>query len=139
MALANVGGVVDAPDLGAQELGCEIPIYGVRPDGVDENDGPPKCGGGGDDGGGTDGTGGGETGGDDTMPDDSGGKGDGGDDGGGDSGGYGVGGDGNGDLQADDGPDGCACGFRNASSSWLAIAACGLLSRRRRLSRAGER
>jgi hypothetical protein len=127
MALANVGGVVDAPDLGAQELGCEIPIYGVRPDGVDENDGPPKCGGGDDSG--TDGTGGGETGGDDTMSDDSGTT-------GGDAGDGGDGGDAGGaaDSAVDEEKAGCGCGTRGRSAGSMAIAACALLVGRRRES-----
>src|SRR6185436_15221377 len=128
MALANVGGVVDAPDLGAQELGCEIPIYGVRPEGIDENDGPPSCEskGGETDGTGDDGTGGGETGGDDTMSDDSGGD-------GGDDGGAGDGGDAGGasDSGGDEDKSGCGCGSGRASSTWLAITACALLARRR--------
>ncbi len=45
--LANVtdGFVGAAPDLGAQETGCVVPIYGVRPDGVDETNEPIGCGG----------------------------------------------------------------------------------------------
>jgi hypothetical protein len=136
MALANIGGVVGAPDLGAQELGCEIPIYGVRPDGVDENDGPPSCDDG-DDTGGTNGTGGGETGGDDTMSDDSGGGGgdvgDGGGDGGGDVGDAGE------DSGAEGEKAGCGCGTRNSRVGWLMIAACALATRRARLSRNRER
>jgi MYXO-CTERM domain-containing protein len=123
MALANLGGVVGAPDLGAQELGCEIPIYGVRPEGVDENAGPPKCGGGGS----TDGTGGGETGGDDTMIDDSGTTGgDAGD--GGDLGGAG----GTEDSASSDDKGGCGCGTRSGSAGWMAITAFALLVHRRR-------
>jgi hypothetical protein len=34
-----------APDLGAQETGCPVPIYGVRPEGVDETNEPIGCGG----------------------------------------------------------------------------------------------
>jgi MYXO-CTERM domain-containing protein len=34
-----------APDLGAQETGCPVPIYGVRPEGVDESNEPMGCGG----------------------------------------------------------------------------------------------
>ena len=33
-----------APDLGAQETGCPVPIYGVRPEGVDESNEPFGCG-----------------------------------------------------------------------------------------------
>ncbi len=33
-----------APDLGALELGCAVPIYGVRPVGVDETNEPRGCG-----------------------------------------------------------------------------------------------
>lgn len=32
-----------APDLGARELGCGAPIYGVRPDGIDESNEPIGC------------------------------------------------------------------------------------------------
>jgi MYXO-CTERM domain-containing protein len=32
-----------APDLGAEEAGCAQPIYGVRPDGVDERNAPLGC------------------------------------------------------------------------------------------------
>ena len=31
------------PDLGAQETGCGVPIYGVRPEGVDETTEPTGC------------------------------------------------------------------------------------------------
>ncbi|HEV7735389.1 MAG TPA: hypothetical protein VGR62_24665 [Candidatus Binatia bacterium] len=34
-----------APDLGALERGCPIPIYGVRPEGIDETNAPTGCGG----------------------------------------------------------------------------------------------
>jgi len=34
-----------APDLGAQETGCAVPIYGVRPEGIDESNEPVGCGG----------------------------------------------------------------------------------------------
>jgi len=33
-----------APDLGALERGCPLPIFGVRPDGVDESNEPRGCG-----------------------------------------------------------------------------------------------
>lgn len=33
-----------APDLGALESGCPAPLFGIRPEGVDENDPPPACG-----------------------------------------------------------------------------------------------
>ena len=36
------------PDIGARELGCAAPIYGVRPEGVDENSAPDGCEGGGE-------------------------------------------------------------------------------------------
>ena len=36
------------PDIGARELGCAAPIYGVRPEGVDESSPPAGCDGGGD-------------------------------------------------------------------------------------------
>jgi hypothetical protein len=32
-----------APDLGAQETGCPVPIYGVRPEGIDESNEPTGC------------------------------------------------------------------------------------------------
>ncbi len=38
------GYVGAAPDLGALERGCPLPIYGVRPDGVDESNEPLGCG-----------------------------------------------------------------------------------------------
>ncbi len=34
-----------APDLGALERGCPLPIYGVRPEGIDETNAPTGCGG----------------------------------------------------------------------------------------------
>ena len=34
-----------APDLGALELGCPIPLFGVRPAGIDETNEPTGCGG----------------------------------------------------------------------------------------------
>jgi hypothetical protein len=34
-----------APDLGAQETGCGVPIYGIRPVGTDETNELPSCGG----------------------------------------------------------------------------------------------
>ncbi len=47
MVLPNVtdGFQGAAPDLGAQETGCPVPIYGVRPEGVDESNEPIGCGG----------------------------------------------------------------------------------------------
>jgi hypothetical protein len=44
-ALPNVtdGFVGGAPDLGALERGCPLPIYGIRPDGVDESNQPIGC------------------------------------------------------------------------------------------------
>ncbi len=46
MVLPNVtdGYQGAAPDLGAQETGCPVPIYGVRPEGVDESNEPFGCG-----------------------------------------------------------------------------------------------
>ncbi len=32
-----------APDLGAQETGCAVPVYGVRPEGVDESNETLGC------------------------------------------------------------------------------------------------
>ena len=45
MAIANVtdGYHGVAPDLGAQETGCPVPIYGVRPEGVDESNEVSGC------------------------------------------------------------------------------------------------
>lgn len=45
LVLANVndGFTGSAPDLGALERGCAVPIYGVRPDGVDETNEPLGC------------------------------------------------------------------------------------------------
>src|SRR5262245_8691159 len=34
-----------APDLGAWEVGCPVPLYGVRPEGIDETNEPFGCGG----------------------------------------------------------------------------------------------
>ena len=34
-----------APDLGALETGCTVPIYGPRPEGIDESNAPTGCGG----------------------------------------------------------------------------------------------
>jgi hypothetical protein len=47
MVLPNVtdGYQGAAPDLGAQETGCPVPIYGVRPEGIDESNEPIGCGG----------------------------------------------------------------------------------------------
>jgi hypothetical protein len=47
IALPNVddGFTGTAPDLGALERGCPIPIYGVRPGGIDETNEPTGCGG----------------------------------------------------------------------------------------------
>lgn len=44
-ALANVSAVFvgGGPDLGALERGCPIPIYGIRPEGVDETNEPLGC------------------------------------------------------------------------------------------------
>lgn len=67
------GAIVGAgPDLGALELGCPTPIYGPRPDGVDETT-PTDCGGGGETTGGE--TSGGETGGGETTGGETGGGG----------------------------------------------------------------
>ncbi len=45
MVLPNVtdGYQGAAPDLGAQETGCPVPIYGVRPEGVDESSETTGC------------------------------------------------------------------------------------------------
>ena len=44
-AMPNVddGFTGSAPDLGAAERGCPLPIYGIRPDGVDERNEPRGC------------------------------------------------------------------------------------------------
>jgi hypothetical protein len=41
----NDGFTGAAPDLGALEVGCPIPLFGVRPEGVDETNAPIGCGG----------------------------------------------------------------------------------------------
>ncbi len=41
----NDGFTGAAPDLGAVERGCPIPLYGVRPEGIDETNEPFGCGG----------------------------------------------------------------------------------------------
>ncbi|HLK12926.1 MAG TPA: hypothetical protein VKW76_16240 [Candidatus Binatia bacterium] len=41
----NDGFTGAAPDLGALEVGCPIPLYGVRPEGIDETSEPYGCGG----------------------------------------------------------------------------------------------
>jgi hypothetical protein len=43
MANVNDGFTGSAPDLGALELGCPLPIFGVRPDGIDETNEPIGC------------------------------------------------------------------------------------------------
>ena len=57
LVLANIndGYTGAGPDLGALELGCASPIYGVRPEGVDETNEPLGCGSPQDAGTGTDG------------------------------------------------------------------------------------
>ena len=47
LVLANVNDTftATAPDLGALERGCPLPIYGVRPPGFDETNEPTGCGG----------------------------------------------------------------------------------------------
>ena len=45
--LANLNDAAPGgPDIGALELGCAAPLFGVRPEGVDENTQPPGCEGG---------------------------------------------------------------------------------------------
>ena len=112
-----------APDLGALELGCPTPIYGVRPEGVDETSEPSGCGsspgtGGGGGGGGAPGTGGSSAG----------------------AGGGGAGttsGGGANIAEGDEGGCGCRAAPRGAPSWWLlalagAPLALGRLRRRRR-------
>jgi hypothetical protein len=41
----NDGFTGSAPDAGAWEVGCPVPLYGVRPDGIDETNEPFGCGG----------------------------------------------------------------------------------------------
>ena len=41
----NDGFTGGAPDLGALERGCPVPLYGVRPEGIDETNEPFGCGG----------------------------------------------------------------------------------------------
>jgi hypothetical protein len=45
LVLPNVtdGFTGTAPDLGALERGCPLPIYGVRPAGIDESNEPLGC------------------------------------------------------------------------------------------------
>jgi len=43
MANVNDGFTGSAPDLGALELGCPLPIFGVRPGGIDETNAPIGC------------------------------------------------------------------------------------------------
>jgi MYXO-CTERM domain-containing protein len=129
-----------APDLGALELGCPLPIYGVRPEGTDESNEPLGCGGtivpGGDsgvdaspgDGGGTDGGGlDGSTGGDASRPDGS---------TGGDGGPESDSGDGSGSSESSSGC-GCTTPSSTGEASWAAIAGVVALSlvRRRRWRR----
>jgi hypothetical protein len=47
MVIANVtdGFTGTAPDMGAWEVGCPTPLYGVRPEGIDETNEPFGCGG----------------------------------------------------------------------------------------------
>jgi hypothetical protein len=47
LALPNVndGSTGSGPDLGALERGCPVPLYGVRPEGIDETNEPYGCGG----------------------------------------------------------------------------------------------
>jgi hypothetical protein len=41
----NDGFTGAAPDVGAWEVGCPLPLYGVRPEGIDETNEPVGCGG----------------------------------------------------------------------------------------------
>jgi MYXO-CTERM domain-containing protein len=107
-----------APDLGAYEVGCLVPTYGPRPNGVDESNAPAACGASippsGDGGGGGDGGAGGDGG-----------------IGGGDGG---LGGDGgaNGDNGGDSGGCGCRAAPASGGAATLAIAIAALLVARRR-------
>ncbi len=94
-----------APDLGALEFGCPLPMYGPRPDGVDESNSSDACGT-------TSGGDGGTTG-----------------DGGGDAGKFG---DDGGTNPGE--PSGCGCTTVDARSStgWLAVVAAVLATFRRR-------
>ena len=123
-----------APDLGAQETGCPVPIYGVRPEGVDETNEPTGCGGppnpGGDAGPGA-GDGGGSSGGSGSSGASSGGSGSGGSSGassgGGDAGA-------NGDQPGSKSGCGCVAVGQGDAPSILALgalAALGLIASRR--------
>ena len=43
LADVNDGFQGSAPDLGALERGCALPIYGIRPEGIDETNEPLGC------------------------------------------------------------------------------------------------
>lgn len=123
VGLANINADFEGagPDLGAQERGCPIPVYGPRAQGVDESNYDPTCSGegGGGEGGGTPGAGGGPAG------------------GGAQGGGAESSGGGSADDSDGDGADdGCGCavvGARDGAGAWLfAFAAVGLFVGRRR-------
>jgi hypothetical protein len=104
-----------APDLGAQETGCPVPIYGVRPEGIDETNEPTGCGGppnpGGDGG-----AGGGDSGGSGSGGSSSGSGG-----GGGDAGSSRDGGAGEAGAQPGS-KSGCGCSaVGSAEASWIAM------------------
>jgi hypothetical protein len=117
-----------APDLGAAELGCAVPIYGVRPEGVDESNEPVGCAGtnGGGGGGDSDGGGGGPN--------------------GGGPGADGGGAPGGGDAAAgpgDGGSTGCGCRLASRSGTGALAALAGALgafalAARRRRERGGR-
>jgi MYXO-CTERM domain-containing protein len=147
LALPGLAGAIAGagPDLGAQELGCAAPIYGPRPDGVDEATPMADCGG---SGGETDGetgeetsgeTGGGETGGETggatTGEEPTTGApttGDGGTSGGAGTGGPTTSGADTGAATGGEGGDsGCGC-RSGGGGGLLALGLLGLLRRRRR-------
>lgn len=118
------------PDMGALEVGCPEPIYGPRPDGVDETNEPRGCPMPGGDGGVV-------SGGDSGVSTDGGGSGSSGGSGGsGSSGGVGDGG-GNGASGGSGSSSGCGCRTGDAGAGvlgpWLTASAIALaLARRRR-------
>jgi MYXO-CTERM domain-containing protein len=118
IVLANIndGFKGAAPDLGALEVGCAVPIYGPRPDGTDETNEPmpfdcSNSTGTGGSGGGTGGSGGTGTGG---------------------AGGSGTGGAGGAGTGSTEGGCGCHVGGRPAAPALLLIAIYFLARRKRR-------
>jgi len=120
----NDGFIGAAPDLGALELGCPLPAYGVRAEGVDESNEPLGCGSPGT--GGSAGAGG--------AGSSTGGTGQGAAATTGAGSPSGAGGGANGDDASDDGGCGCRTPRTRAHAPWVWLGLAGLLaaSRRRR-------